>query len=197
MTFNPFRIFSLFSGNHTQGETTMDVTTIHMNPAERKQHIERTRLGDACQDAQSKVDRAEGELNDSNSLINNWRTKKQGLLAELEILSAKDEDSLGYELKLRKLDLAKDAAELDDFIAGSLGRQESMKHSIEMASLGLTGARTKYNDFTQGVDAQLTASQMEEMKSIPKTSPMMTEERRANIISRAGMSFYTDEVPMV
>ncbi len=153
------------------------------------QLAERTRLGDNCKDAQIVVDRAEGELADSNSLIGSWRVKKQGFMTELDVLNDKDEDSLSYDLRLRKLDLQKDAEELEQFIAGNLKRQIGLKHSIEMANLGLTGARTAYRDYTSGSDG-VTQSQIEEMKSIPRTSKMMTEQRRTDIISKMGMNFY-------
>ncbi len=167
----------------------------NMTEAEQRQHTERTRLGDSVKEARGRVNKAEGELNESNALISTWRSKKQGYMTELDILN--DRDDLGYELKMRKLDLAKDAEELDLFISGNLKRQETMKHSIEMAGLGLTTAQTAYNDFTAGVDSELTPSQMREMKSIPKTSKLMTEERRRNIINRMGIDFYNNEIDMI
>ncbi len=173
------------------------MTDWNMTEAEKRQHTERTRLGDACKAGQARVDRAEGELAESNNMINTWRNKKQKYQTELEILSEKDEESLGYELKMRKLDLQKDSEELDLFISGNIKRQETMRHSIEMANLDLTTSRSEYNDFTAGVDGELTPSQMREMKSIPKTSKLMTEQRRTDIINRMGISFYNDEVPML
>ncbi len=161
---------------------------------EQTQMAERTRLGDNCKAAQGIADKAESELADSDSMINSWRSKKQGYLTELEILNAKDPDTLDYDLRMRKLDLEKDADELTGFIDRSLKSQQTMKHSIEMAGLGLTMARDAYTDFTSGSDG-ITNSQIREMQSIPRTSPQMTEQRRAKIISAMGMDFY-NSIPM-
>ncbi len=169
----------------------------NMTPAEQKQHSERTRLGDNCITAQNKVAKAETELAESNNMINTWRSKKQKYQTELEILTAKDPDTLNYDLRIRKIDLEKDSAELDGFISRNLKMQETMKHSIEILGIDLTSSRSAYYDFTSVSDSEITQSQMQEMKSIPKSSPQMTEERRMGIVNKMGMDFYQNEVPMV
>ncbi len=172
------------------------MTDWNMSTQDREQHAQRTQLGDAVKESQMALDTVEGELAFNKNTINGWRDKRQGYLVELEILNDKDEDTLGYDLRLRKLDLEKDAAELDGFISRSQGREGGMQHSIDMANLRLTKSKSAYTDFVHQTDGELSDSVLTDLHSIPRTSKLMTPERREMIIARYGQKVYAD-IPMI
>ncbi len=166
-----------------------------MTVSEQAAHTERTRLGDSVKEARFNLSEAENALTDSKNTANSYRAKSAKYQTELEILNAKDEDSLGYDLKLRKLDLKKDINELDGFVGANEKNRQVMEHSIEMANHNLNTRQSEYNDFTREDDAIITPSIRAELDSIPRTSKMMTEARRNDIVNRWGFEVY-QSIPM-
>ncbi len=167
-----------------------------MTPQEQEAHTERTRLGDSVKQARFNLQEAEDTLTHSKNTANGYRAKKAKYQTELEILSAKDEDSLGYELKLRKLDLQKDIAELEGFVGGNEKNRQVMEHDIEMRNHELNTRQSAYNDFVREDDAVVTPSIRAELDSIPRSSNMMTDERRNDIINRFGFEVY-QSIPVI
>lgn len=139
---------------------------------------EQLEAGNQVKTAQDGLNKAEGALTDNKNMLTSYRNKKSGYQQELEILESKDDDTLPYDLKLRKLDLQKDIDELDGFIGFKTKQQTSLNHSIEMASLNLDKKKGAYQDVVRVDSTTLTSADIEELKHKKLVTMPMAEKKK-------------------